>query len=336
MKIIFVAPPGTWAEQLKKALIQNGQDIYHVSDREIEILPVLRNNRILWKIIRKVTPLKRINNIIFNLKLVGICRDKRPDILFVNKGMIVSIDTLEKVKKMGIKTANWFLENTYGQNYFSWFLENYHHYDYYFCNDTRLFNEFSGKTSTKFYNIPVAVDPDYYKVGPLTPEEIEKYSCDVCFVGAFDKKRERILKKINDMGGINIKIFGWEGWKKSSLAHLYHGPLTVNEMAKLFSCAKICMNANVEPVINGLNMKNLEIPVSGGFQISDHPKDIDDFFKVGEEIIVYNNEDEIPGLVRFYLDNKDARNKIIEAGRKRILAEHTLSNRIREILTIIV
>lgn len=332
MKIIFVASPSSFTEQLKTAFIKNGAEIFYVNDREIKIFPILKNNVYLWRLIRKLPLLKRINNKLFNRDLINLCRQKKPNLLFVNKGMIISRETLKEMKMMGIKTANWFQENTYQRVYYNWFLDNYKNYDYIFTNDTRLFEDFFNKSATKFYNIPTAVDPDYYKFKSLSKGEIIKYSCDVCFVGAFDDKRERILGKIKKIKGINLKIFGWKGWKKSVLASLYYGPLDVEQMAKLYSCSKICLNMHVEPISNCVNLKTFEIPAAGGFQISDYRKDIDGLFEKGKEIEIFKNEDELRNKIKFYLNNKDLRKSIALAGQRKVLQEHTLEKRVKFML----
>ena len=333
MKIVLVASPGSFTEQLKKAFVKNGQKIIYIDDRVVKISPILKNNVYLWRFIRKLPVLKRMNNRFFNRDLTNLCRQEKPDLLFINKGMIINRETLKEMKMMGIKTANWFQENAYQEVYNNWFLNNYQNYDYLFTNDTRLFNDFFNKSATKFYYIPTAVDPDYYKPKSLIREEKIKYSCDVCFVGAFDDKRERILSKIDEIKGINLKIFGWKGWRKSVLASLYHGPLDVEQMAKLYSCAKICLNMHVEPITNCANLKTFEIPAAGGFQISDYRKDISGLFERGKEIEIFKNEDQLRSKIKFYLNNEDLRKNIALAGQRKALQKHTLEKRVKLMLT---
>jgi len=332
MKIVLVASPSSFTEQLKKAFIKNGTEILYVNDREIKILPILKNNIYIWWLIRKLPVLKRINNKLFSRGLINLCRKEKPDLLFVNKGMIVNQGTLKEIKMMGIKTANWFQENAYREVYRNWFLNNYQNYDYLFTNDTRLFEDFFNKSTTEFHYIPTAIDPDYYKLKSLSKEEIIKYFCDVCFVGAFDDRRERILSKVSEIEGINLKIFGWKGWEESSLASLYQGPLDVEQMVKLYNFAKICLNMHVEPITNCANLKTFEIPAAGGFQLSDYRKDIGGLFEKGKEIEIFKNEDELRSKIKFYLNNEDLRKNIALAGQRRV-QEHTLEKRVKSMLT---
>ncbi len=303
-------------------------------------MPWLLKGSLIWKITRRINFIRRRSNEILNKKAIELCQKHHPDFLFTGKGMNIKSSTVLKIKSMGIKTVTWFMENTYQERYFNWFSNNYFNYDYVFTNDSYLFDKFFDKSTAKLCNISMTIDPDCYKLKPLTNEEVLKYSCDVCFVGAFDHNRERILSKVNEIEGINLKIFGWVGWKKSSLASLYHGPLNLEQMVKLYGSAKICLNINgrnksTDPVMNGVSLKTFEIPASNGFQISDYRKDVEDIFKIGEEIEIFKSDDELIEKIKFYLNNEKVREKIKKAGHERVLVSHTLDKRVKDILSFI-
>lgn len=340
MKILLVSPHSEFNNQLKRAFAENGAQIIYLDDRKNYFIPGLLRGRLIWKITRRIPYIRKQSNELLNEKIMELCRQHRPDFLFTGKGMNIKASTISKVKSMGIKTVTWFMENTYQKVYFNWFSNNYQNYDYVFTNDSYMFENFFNKSSAKLCNISMTINPDYYKVQSLSKKDIAKYSCDVCFVGAFDNRREKILGKIKEIEGLNLKIFGWKRWKKSVLAPLYHGPLNLEGMAKLYRCAKICLNvngvgANAGPVLNGVSLKTFEIPASGGFQLSDYRKDVDSLFKAGEEVEIYRSDEELIDKIKFYLDNEEARNKIAGAGHKRVLADHTLVKRVKDILTFI-
>lgn len=340
MKILYISPHGDFTDQMRRAFIENGVDIIYLDDRSNYFVPWLLKGPLIWKLTRRINFIRKRSNDILNEKAIQLCREHHPDFLFTGKGMNIKISTVLKIKSMGIKTATWFMENTYQERYFNWFSNNYFNYDYVFTNDSYLFDKFLNKSNAKLCNISMTIDPNRYREQTLNKEEIAKYSCDVCFVGALDSSRERILSNVNEIGELNIKIFGWVGWEKSSLASLYHGPLNVEQMAKLYRCAKICLNINgrnksTDPILNGVNLKTFEIPASNGFQISDYRKDVDDLFKIGDEIEIFRSDDELINKVKFYLSNEEARNKIAKAGHERVLASHTLDKRVKDILNFI-
>lgn len=340
MKILYISPHCDFTDQMKKIFTQNGVEVIYLDDRINYFMSWLLRGSLVWRMTRRINFIRRRSNEILNGKAIELCREHNPNFLFTGKGMNIMASTILEIKNMGIKTVTWFMENTYQERYFNWFSDNYLNYDYVFTNDSYLFDKFFNKSNAKLCNISMTIDPDCYKGQTLNKEEMEKYFCDVCFVGAFDSNRERILSKINEIEGLSIKIFGWVGWKKSSLVSLYHGSLNLEQMVKLYGCAKICLNINgrnksTDPILNGVNLKTFEIPASSGFQLSDYRRDVDGLFKVGEEIEIFRSDDELIGKIKFYLNNEEARNKIIRAGHERVLVSHTLDKRVKDILNFI-
>lgn len=59
---------------------------------------------------------------------------------------------------------------------------------------------------------------------------------------------------------------------------------------------------------------------------------MEDLFEPGSEIVFFNHPDEIPGLVDVYLNAPEKRQRIAQAARKRILAEHTYDHRMQSLM----
>lgn len=333
MKILFVSASSIFNHQIKKTFESNGAEVFDFNDRMITFLPsFLSRSRLLWFFLRRAAFLKRINNKNWNKKLISYAAKIKPDFLFTTKGTIIYPQTLIEFKKMGIPMVNWFPENVYHLNYNNWFLKNFSYYDYFFTFDPSVVKKFSSSLGNLRY-LPFGVEPDSYKINELSDKDREFFGCDVCFVGAQYPEREELLLAVKKMG-INLKIFGWAGWLKSPLAENYHGPLGAEGITKAYSLAKISLNSNLKPPNGGANLKTFEIPAAGGFQISDDQPDLKNLFKIGEEIEVYKNKDELIDKIKFYLSNEEKRKQVALAGQKRVLKDHTLSQRIKEIFEI--
>ena len=65
--------------------------------------------------------------------------------------------------------------------------------------------------------------------------------------------------------------------------------------------------------------------------LTDHKQQLEKLMKVGKEIICYRDKEEIPELIEFYLKHDTLRGKIAQKGRKRILVEHTYTQRLKEL-----
>ena len=83
----------------------------------------------------------------------------------------------------------------------------------------------------------------------------------------------------------------------------------------------------------GLNTRTFDIPVCGGFEITDYKSELDNLFSPGEDIVYYKDATDLKRLVRYYLDNPAQRRRIAENGRDRVLAEHTWSHRIKDVVS---
>ncbi len=103
---------------------------------------------------------------------------------------------------------------------------------------------------------------------------------------------------------------------------------------EVVSSQKVCVQADI-----GLDQLKIEdmsmLVIPGGMPGTtnlDHLEQMDELFEPGKEIICYRDPGEVPELVRWWLDHPEARRKVVEAGRKRVLACHTWEARLRSML----
>lgn len=78
-----------------------------------------------------------------------------------------------------------------------------------------------------------------------------------------------------------------------------------------------------------VNLRNFEIPMSGGIEICKYNPELADYFEDGKEIIFYQDNDELVDKARYYIQKATdyELNAIKLAARKRAEAEHTWWNR---------
>ncbi|MCP4661485.1 MAG: glycosyltransferase [bacterium] len=82
------------------------------------------------------------------------------------------------------------------------------------------------------------------------------------------------------------------------------------------------------PQIKG---RNFEIPGCGGFQLTGRADHLEDYFSPGEEIVLFDDVDQLVDRARYYLRHEDERARIARAGHARCLREHTYVHRFNEI-----
>ena len=81
------------------------------------------------------------------------------------------------------------------------------------------------------------------------------------------------------------------------------------------------------PGINQVKLRDFEVPAAGGFHLVEESEDHAGLFEIGLEIETWRTPAELIDKIRYYLANESARSAIAEAGRRRVLTEHTWAHR---------
>jgi spore maturation protein CgeB len=109
------------------------------------------------------------------------------------------------------------------------------------------------------------------------------------------------------------------------------------EMIQIYSRSKInlgfscCGNTHLEKRITQIRLRDFEVPMSGGFYITEYMQELEEFFEIDKEIVCYSNQEELVDKIRFYLSNEAAREKIRAAGRSRCLKDHSWQKRLNTV-----
>jgi spore maturation protein CgeB len=333
MRIFFVGSPSTFNTEFVASFVRTGSQVEVFDDRTNVLLPGLHYIPGSWSALRLIPPLKRFNKKKLNHILLAQCRAFKPDILITTKGNNLLGVTLATLRQEGISSVNWFPENSNQPMYHRWVTQHYREYDYFLSFDPTFIKNFPSTVTTKVGYLPFGISPAVYNQS-ISQEDRARYTCDVCFAGAPYPERIQILEQISRMG-ISLKIYGWSGWKDTPLKDFYFGPLYTTSLAKLYAVAKISLNMNVHPVDSGVNVRTFEIPAAHGFQITDNQPDLGNLFEIGKEICIFQTPEELFEKISYYLTHETERSAIVSAGRERVLRDHTLDHRARELLRFI-
>ncbi|WP_319469073.1 glycosyltransferase [uncultured Pseudodesulfovibrio sp.] len=134
----------------------------------------------------------------------------------------------------------------------------------------------------------------------------------------------------------NPLIVGDPGWKellKGRDGWRYHKELSYYEdLPDFYPSCDINFNCTSQQMKGAVNQRVFDVPCCGAFLLTDYRRQMEDLFEPGSEIVFFNHPDEIPGLVDMYLNAPKKRQRIAQAARKRILAEHTYDHRMRSLM----
>lgn len=300
------------------ALKELNHEVYPISPKDLMFFgkPILGR----WAIAR------------YNRRVLEFAKSVKPDIFFTINGKLIYRKTVEKIKDLGVKTVCWWVDPP--EIYTEWkgYMKSY---DYFFTFIPRMDINYLGKKLPNVYYLPLGC----WKA--LDPRNLSKFDRDVCFVGTMYRNREKVMAEILKKG-FKLEIFGGNEWKKAKhVAKAYTGKAVIgDEMLHEYRKSKIGLNIHQDYGIKktkklGANMRTFEIPASGCFQIVDYRHYIDELFEVDREIVCFENTKDLVDKIEYYLENDDEREKIAEAGRRRVLREHTYIKRMKDMLSVL-
>jgi spore maturation protein CgeB len=184
--------------------------------------------------------------------------------------------------------------------------------------------EFSVK---EFQHVRHGFDPEVHRPVTVSAEVERRYACDVSFVGCWSPEKERrILHLLRNRRNLIIKVFG-RGWNYSSRefkgllgsnlrAGVYGDELSVVYRASkvnlgLLSSSRDCTRRDQTTA------RTFQIPAAGAFMIHEDTPEVRSLFLVDEEVVLFNNDDELIQKIDFALQNSIPRNRIAERGYQR-------------------
>ncbi|MFQ5681796.1 MAG: glycosyltransferase [Candidatus Binatia bacterium] len=170
---------------------------------------------------------------------------------------------------------------------------------------------------------------------------------DVSFVGLNYGSRMELVNQLWSCG-IRVAVFGhnWplrrRQWRRGLRFTLFGRgwvrPRWVepDEMVEIYSRTKInlCINNNVTAVEN-IKGRNFEVPGCRGFLLSGPAQNLEEYFEIGKEVIVYNHRNDLAKKIDYYLQHDKERETIAQAGYERVLRDHTYEKRFEQIFSII-
>jgi len=113
-------------------------------------------------------------------------------------------------------------------------------------------------------------------------------------------------------------------------------PLADDAMAPFLSRCRVVLGLNEGRDVHGvyqsyLKLRDIEFPGYGCCYLTQHNEDVEHAFDVGREVLTFRSAVEAASLVRRSRGEEAWARAIGQAGRRRVLAEHTWGPRLREL-----
>ncbi|MEW6327177.1 MAG: glycosyltransferase [Thermodesulfobacteriota bacterium] len=140
---------------------------------------------------------------------------------------------------------------------------------------------------------------------------------------------------IGRLKAYDVAVYGEDDWREAlDFIHLRgvvpYGP----ELAKIYNASAINLNISRIQLKSSVNQRVFDVPVCQAFLITDYREELGDYFEIGKEVICYRQPDELSGLIQYYLDHSEERERIAQAGYERVIREHTYIHRMGRVIEI--
>ncbi len=192
---------------------------------------------------------------------------------------------------------------------------------------------------------------NHYNYKPV----IKNNNYEVTFVGMAHGSRKKKIKNLNKINKIDCWGSGWD-----------NGKLTFEKMIEVYSNSQINLNFSEssfqknfktfvkiflsKTTTNSYEVNNLklfyanlvnffkksknqikgrvfEVPGCGGFLLTENCPNLDNYFELDKEIVVFDSLDEANDKIKFYKKNLDKIKNISKNGYQRVINEHTYEKR---------
>ncbi len=107
------------------------------------------------------------------------------------------------------------------------------------------------------------------------------------------------------------------------------------EMPKIFHLSKINLNMTAKAIRSGIPLRIWDILGSNGFLITNYQKELEDYFKIGVDLEIYESEKDLIEKIQFFLAHSGLRKKIAANGYQKVLTYHTYQQRLQQILKMV-
>lgn len=103
-----------------------------------------------------------------------------------------------------------------------------------------------------------------------------------------------------------------------------------SQMPLAFSQSKINLNISLKTIRTGIPLRVIDVLGCGGFVLSNYQEELFEYFNVGEELVVYENIEDLFYQAKYYLEHEDERKQIALAGFERVKRDFTFRERIEK------
>lgn len=259
-----------------------------------------------------------------------------PDLVLCMAQAPMSRQGLTKLRKDGVATAMWFVEDYRLFTYWRAFAP---YYDVFAVIQKEPFlSELAANGVANAIYLPLAAEPSIHKPLTLTDAEKAAFGAELSFMGAGYPNRRAAFRRF---AGCGLKIWGTE-WEDDPalepLVQMQGKRISAEDAVRIFNAAVINLNLHSsvkaeETVSRGdfVNPRTFEIAACGAFQLVDSRALMPELF-AGGELATFESLEELAHKIGYFAKRPEERAAYAARGRSRVLKDHTYAARMRTLL----
>lgn len=142
-------------------------------------------------------------------------------------------------------------------------------------------------------------------------------------------ERQRILEAVSRR--FQTALYSGGGTSKLPMVKHMGYAEYLKQMPEMFKRSKVNLNITLRSILSGIPLRVLDIMGAGGFALSNYQIEIEEYFKLNEEIVVYDSIEDCLEKIEYYLAHEEEREKIAEKGCRKVRREFSYENQFRKI-----
>lgn len=260
-----------------------------------------------------------------NFALQMFCRDRRPDVVWIDKGFWVWPSTLKVLRENGAFLVH---HNTDSLSPGRWRHKSAYLlmrrtlplFDLYFTTNTQDYRALSGKESPHTELTYIGYDQTRFDNSPIPPSIKEQWNNELLFVGHYELRTEAGIMALIDQG-LPVSVYG-DGWNRAKECNRFRGhvnfrALDNEEYVYALKSTKIGICFVSELNGNQTAGRSFEIPACGTFLLAMRTRQHMECYMEGKEAEFFGNHQELVQKARYYLEHDDQRKEIARLGHQR-------------------
>jgi spore maturation protein CgeB len=209
-------------------------------------------------------------------------------------------------------------------------LEDARVYDLYFCSHRHGYDP----RSDKIHYLPV-YGMDFARYRNLFVDAARPYAHELVLVGGHNTRRAQFVSQLAELP---LELYGkWGKQARSNRAlrrRVKARGAWGDALLSLYNTTKVVLNiTNWDPArYVALNQRVFDVPATGAFLLTDYSPELEEHYRIGEEIACFSSAEELRDKAGYYLAHDAERQAIARKGYAKALTLATITDRMRSVL----